>query len=126
MSMRGELRPSEGKLEIPGMHGGGGGLGGQSGQEGDLGWRFDVDIVKAVYTEYSGYNQPHWEKRQCWSKDLLLRGGAEIHQPDGRQEIKTVCMVKAKGQELLKEGQSHLHREVKEGKDQSSWVTFSP
>lgn len=84
-----------------------------------------MDIFKAMYTEYSGYNQPCWGKRQCWSKDPPLRVGAEIHQPEGRQEIKTVCMVEAKGQELLKEGQSHLHREVKEGKDQSSWVTFS-
>lgn len=124
MSMGGELKPSEGKLEIPGTHGGGNVLEAQSGQECNLGWRFDVDIVKAVCTEYSGHNQPHWGKKQCWSKDPPLRGGAEIHRPEDRQEIKTVHMVEAKGQELLKEGQGH--RKVKEGKDQSSWVTFSP
>lgn len=69
MSMGGELKPSEGKLEIPGTHGGGNVLEAQSGQECNLGWRFDVDIVKAVCTEYSGHNQPHWGK-----KAVLVQG----------------------------------------------------
>lgn len=43
-----ELRPWQGKLEIPVRYGGGGVLGVSGGLEGALGWRSDVDIELCV------------------------------------------------------------------------------
>lgn len=48
MGMGDELRPWQGKLEVPVRHGGRGVLGDSGGLEGALGWRSDVDIELCV------------------------------------------------------------------------------
>lgn len=52
-------------------------------------------------------------------------GPGHLYQPEGEQAMKTTMQCKPKNKTVAKEGQCQLHGEVKESKDQSSWMKFS-
>lgn len=110
------------ELEISVRSGGGGVLG--TAVDRRASWAGDVTWMQSeLCTVNGGCSQPRQERAYgetgCAGTEAPPLARGQAGNQNGHVE-------EAKGQEHLKEGQSQLHREVKEGKDQSSRRRCSP